>query len=364
MKNKKINFEYLNLVKEMAFFWFFLFSLKSRTSKTSKTVLVVIPCLIGEFAASLPALRVFIKNNNDKDIDIIVSPAVEDIAKKIIGIRNVFIASSVYGRNGENNKSTCQKLDDYEEVIVLRMSADAYNMLNRFGACIYKCNTLLFTKYVLHLGKNIILRSTPKQWRDFCFELFGIQPSHIIFEDIFQFTSKDYEQVKMISALANTKKKIIIHTGSNWPMKKWSNEKWISLIRKINSIDNFNYIFIGSNDDYADYDYIQSQLSDIKLQTIIGSTTLLESMLIMRKCDYFIGIDSGPANIAHLSDLRSVTILGPGPHMYLPSNTKDIIIDKSRGRGLYQMFFYKKNNFIGKINADEVFEAFQRLRQS
>jgi len=100
---------------------------------------------------------------------------------------------------------------------------------------------------------------------------------------------------------------------------------------------------------------------DFEIYSIIGEIDLRDLLVVMRKSSYFIGIDSGPANIAHLCNLRSISIMGAGPHMYLPYNKLDIVIDKSHGAGLYQRFFRKKRGFIDKITTDEVFSAFEKL---
>ena len=83
--------------------------------------------------------------------------------------------------------------------------------------------------------------------------------------------------------------------------------------------------------------------------------------MIIRKADYFIGVDSGPANIAHLADTRSVVLYGPGPHMFMSHHSDDIAIDKSGGRGLLNLYFSMPNSYISRITVDEVFDAFQNL---
>lgn len=141
-------------------------------------------------------------------------------------------------------------------------------------------------------------------------------------------------------------------------MKKWDTDKWVELLNRVRRLGDVRFIFVGGAEDADDYSEIASKLQ-FPLHSLIGRINLLQLLLVLRQSDYFIGTDSGPRNMAHLADTRSVAILGPGPHFYMPWSRKDVVIDTSRGRGLYQMFFTKKNGFIHQITADEVYEAFK-----
>ena len=109
MKTKKINLDYFSLWKEVCLFWLLVINkAKYKTDQKSDKILIVVPCLIGEFGASLHAISDFIQKNKDKTIDIVVSPPLKSLAEKIIGIRKVFIAKSVFKRKLENFEQTWQ----------------------------------------------------------------------------------------------------------------------------------------------------------------------------------------------------------------------------------------------------------------
>lgn len=357
---KKINFDYLNLWKEIFLFWRLVVKKKRNGSEKPAKILIVNPCLIGEFAASMPAISDFIKRNKDKIIDIVVSPPLKTLAEKIIGVRNVFIAQSVYKRKSENFDQEIQNFDTYEQIIFLRISRDSYNLVKKIKADKIKANAWLFSKYAFHLLKSVIFKRTPRQWGELNFELLGGAPRNIAFEEIFNFKNEDYDKIKKLEELRTTEKKIIIHTGSNWPMKKWNNEKWAELIQRIHALGNFRFIFVGIKDDEGDYAHISSKLG-FRIYSLVGKINLMELMLVLRASDYFIGVDSGPKNMAYLADVRSIAILGPGPHFFMPANQNHAALTKSNGRGLYQMFFCKKNNFIEKITVDDAYKAFIKL---
>lgn len=54
--------------------------------------------------------------------------------------------------------------------------------------------------------------------------------------------------------------------------------------------------------------------------------------------------------------------MGPGPHMYLPTDErKHVVIDKTNGRGLFEMFISKESGFIRRISPAEVESALEGI---
>jgi len=359
METKKINFDYLSIYKEIIFSLALVFSNK-KTQKPSNRILIITPCLVGEFMAFLPALHDFIMKHKNQPIDLVVSPGLQPLAERIIGIDRVFTTKSVYGREQETAVQNARPHEHYYQKIILRISQESYTLARDILSEKTEINLKHFVKYGFHLFKNIVLRRAPKQWSQVNFEMLGGVPKFFKFDEIFKFKEEDYTKLKQWDFLKTSQKRIIVHTNCNWPMKKWSNNKWAELLKKVNKLDEFEFIFVGAKEDEADYTYISSKL-DFKTHSLIGETDLAELMLVLRASDYFLGIDSGPQNMAQLAGMKSVIIFGPGPHMHLPWNGKSIAIDKSGGRGIYQTFFLKKNNFISKVKVEEVFDAFCKV---
>ena len=360
MQNLKINSDYLNVFREPLFFFKTLFIKRNKKQKTLGRILIVNTCLIGEFAASLPAMSYFIQKSK-VEVDLIVSPPLKELAQRINGIKNVFISKSVYSRIGEKAFLKNKQFRDYDTIFFMRMSNDAYSMLKEVKTREVKTSYTVFSKYGFYLFKNLLMKKYPKRWADVNFEMFGEKSHRINFDKIFDFKKKDFSTIEKFSALKTKEQIVIIHTGASWIMNQWGKDKWAKAINQINKIGKYRFIFVGGNREKEDFDYISQKL-DFKIYSLIGKIGLKDLMILIKKANYFIGIDSGPANMARLADTRSLVILGPGPHMYLPENPKDIVLDKSNGRGLYQRFFHKKNGFIDKITPDEVFTAFKKLQ--
>jgi ADP-heptose:LPS heptosyltransferase len=362
MIRDKINFEELKLLKEIPLLLKLrLKKVLGRKKKNYSGVIVFDTCIIGDFVATLPALRLFIEKQG-RDVDLVVIPPVKQLAEAIKGVKRIFTAKSIYQRSYEDkaNRETMPK--NYNHVMVLRISPDAYNVLKRIKYSNIEIYDIPFFKYCGHLIKNTLLKKEVKQWSEINFEIIGIKNSFktIAFDDIFKLSESDYGRVSEMPEMKESGKKIIIHTGSGWSVKLWSNDKWIELLKKINAQGDFKFIFIGRGDlEERSFDYIQNNL-DFKIFSLINRVDLKTILLIMRISDYFIGIDSGPRNLAHLADLRSIIMLGPAPKDFMPLNKKDIVIDKFTCR-CKSLYYLHKESAMQKITAEEVFAGFREL---
>lgn len=249
--------------------------------------------------------------------------------------------------------------NSYDLVIVMRISKDAYNLLKKLKSSAVRVYFLSYIGYIFHLAKNIISKGKVKQYSEINFDLIGEKVRDKKFEEIFNFSKKDYKKIEKMSIMLGKEKKIIIHAGSGW-RRQWENKKWIELLKKINKIGNFKFIFVGGDKtEEKDFKIIKDNL-DFRIYSIIRKVNLSELLLIMRRSDYFIGVDSGPRNMAHLANLRSVSLLGPGPKHFMPVNRKDVVVDKSNCRCTH-LFCFKKETCMQKITVDEVFEGFKKL---
>ncbi len=356
---ERINYNYLKISNEIPLLLKLKLRTKNNVVKNPKKILVINVCLIGDFVATLPALRQFIKKSKTK-VDLIVSPPIKPLAEKIKGVKKIYTVKSIYNRKIENTKNKKQKFPDYDFVLVMRLSGEAYKLLKKINYKSIKSYLSPYLKYAYYLTKSILTKSQAKQWREANFEFVGEEIKNIDFEDIFDFKKTDYNKVKKLPSITGKTKKIIIHTGSGWEIKLWSNNNWVELLKKINKLGKFKFIFVGNTEkEKKDFQEIQKKL-DFKIYSLINKVDLKDLMIVMRLSNYFIGIDSGPRNMTHIADLPSISLLGPGPKYFLPLNKRDIVIDKSDCR-CTNLFCYKKESCVKKIKTEEVFIEFKKL---
>jgi hypothetical protein len=143
-------------------------------------------------------------------------------------------------------------------------------------------------------------------------------------------------------------------------MKRWPNARWAQLVARLRDRARVRVIFVGAGpEDERNYAEICGLLGSAP-ESLIGRLTLVELLALLRACDGLVGVDSGPQNLAQLAATPSVTIFGPGPHFYLPDSPRQIALDKSRGRGLCQMFVGRRRGFIHAVSVDEAYGACER----
>ncbi|MEK6885360.1 MAG: glycosyltransferase family 9 protein [Nanoarchaeota archaeon] len=362
---KRIHFDYIKQVTEIPRL-FFIELFKKNKEVNAKKILIINTALIGDILVSFPAISQFIKNNKSAQIDLMVTSPIKPLAEKIRGVSKVYGTKSISNRGIETSSTLKERKNllktHYDLVIVLRLSKEAYNLLKKLRFKSIKTTLKSYTKYVSYISKKNTIEPV-KQVKQFFFEALEEKPKNVDFEEIFNFTKKDYKNMPKMPVMAGKSKKIIIHTGSGWVLKHWDNQRWIELLKKINQLGNFNFIFIGAdNQEETDFKIIQKGLN-FEIYSLIRKINLRELMMIMRKSDYFIGIDSGPRNMAHLADLRSVSLLGPGPRIFMPDNKKDIVINKSNCK-CTASFCLKKETCMQKIAVEDVFEGFKKLINS
>jgi len=361
MDGGTINWEYLNLYQEIPLFVALkLRSLFRRRAHATGRTLIVNACLVGEFATSVPAIRDYIMRHPEAAVDLMVSPSLASFARHVRGVHTVYTARSLYGRRVERERGDEQKLGSYDHIFVMRVSADVYQKLIGVRAGEIRTGLYEYSGYALHLWGSLLGRRRPKQWRELNFEMLGGTPRAFTFEELFEADTEDIARIRALPEFSMTERNVVIHTGVNWSMKHWSTDAWAAFLIKAHTLGNIRFIFVGGTGDEKDYAAIAAKL-DFPLYSLIGKTDMWELVLALRQADCFIGVDSGPRNIAHLVDVPSVCILGPGPHFYLPENPRDIVLDRSRGRGLFQMFVRTKSSFIDQILPEEVYAGLNRL---
>lgn len=360
----KINFDYLNVFREPFFFMVFTIRhalIRKHVSDDSHAILIVDTCLIGDFAASLPALSQYIARNHDRPIDLLVSPPLKPLAECVRGIRKVYTVRSIFNRAIENTEENQDLPKAYDTVLVLRMSLDAYRLLTEVTINQLKTGAAQYIRYGLHLAWYLLIGQTPRSWREVNFAMVNETPRTVQFNNLFSIPNLFSKRIQEFPVLATEQKKICIHTGASWHMNHWPIERWVTLLKKLHAHDDYRFIFVGAGKDAEDYNQISARLP-FTTYSLINKINLVELLLVLQSSDYFIGTDSGPRNVAHLAELPSIVLLGPGPHMFTPPNPHDIVLDHSKGRGLFERFVASNTaRYINRITPDEVYEAFIRL---
>lgn len=94
----------------------------------------------------------------------------------------------------------------------------------------------------------------------------------------------------------------IIHRKSNAQMRDWQDSSWCRLIDQIIAENDVHVIEIGVIEPLA----YQSP----RFKSLVGKTSLHETLQIIREAEYFIGVESGPAHIANAFRIPALILCG------------------------------------------------------
>ena len=346
----RFHLKYIPVVRELPAL-LRLQTLKPRTAASPQTALIVNCCLIGDFIVSLPAITEYIREHSSAQIDLLVSPSVAPLARKLRGVCRVYTALSVFKRDTENGGADQRLGASYDQVVVLRLSEPARRLLARTSYRAIRTYLVPFLRHGLHLA--IQPSAQAKQLSEFNFEVFGKlgrRETHLCADKIFDFTG-----VPAVDAPAG--RTVVVHTGSGTRLHLWPIDKWIALLESLYGLGDISIVFVGgAEEEQRIFEEISRRVS-FPLQSVIRRYDLLELLMLMRLSRLFVGIDSGPRHLAHLVELPSVSLLGPGPKSFQPLNRNATIIDETECKRCSTFYCPYAPSCVGKIEVETVARA-------
>jgi|CXWL01.1.fsa_nt_gi ADP-heptose:LPS heptosyltransferase len=367
MKSKTFNHADLSIAREIVPFLKLRFRMllgigKSR-SQGEKSTLIVVPCILGDSLSYLPAIRTYVERHQCS-FDLVVSPDFLSLAEHIKGVRHIYLASSSYARASENKQSQNSEMPDrYDTMVVLRLSPEGYDLVRPIQCTHYVSSDFTLMCYLGQIVKSSLMKEPVRQSREVMFEALNLPPCDMnatcpeMFDIQNEKCSEHFERGKGGDNTQN----ILIHTGSGWSVKLWDDEHWIALLSRIHQSGSYHFTFIGrGEDELQTYQRIQSRLP-FDVSSVINKLTLWELYLQMRISDFFIGIDSGPRNLAHYANLRSVTLLNPAAvNNFMPLDCRDQTVEKPN-RFPANVVNTQQGATLDQISVNEVWGAFERL---
>ncbi|MBX2914237.1 MAG: glycosyltransferase family 9 protein [Cyclobacteriaceae bacterium] len=122
---------------------------------------------------------------------------------------------------------------------------------------------------------------------------------------------------------------IVIHIGGGWIYRRWDETKWIELINFIKQQKEADILVMAGN---GEKDVLQRIKSGIEASEKIHFkvTSLQELISYINQCSLFIGLDSGPMNLAVCLNKSVLGLFGPGDStMWRPLNSKGKFIQRT-----------------------------------
>jgi ADP-heptose:LPS heptosyltransferase len=98
----------------------------------------------------------------------------------------------------------------------------------------------------------------------------------------------------------------VVHTGGGSRFKKWNVEQWIELCDFLGD----KVMLVGTSSDFEKLTYITGQINEhIEIRI---TKSLQELLHVIYEAQIYVGLDSGPANIASMLGRPCVVLFGPG----------------------------------------------------
>ena len=170
------------------------------------------------------------------------------------------------------------------------------------------------------------------------------------------FNEKDKETVEgLVGGKGVRLSAVVLHPFAGAKAKEWGHDKFQSLIERLNK-DNRRVILVGSKSDSGNF----SDVFDIR-----GSLSLPQLACLIKRIGFFIGLDSGPANIAAALNVPSVIICSGTnvPQLWIPnnSNVKFVYKDIECKPCENKICPKKKHECMDQITVEEVLEKFKEI---
>jgi heptosyltransferase-2 len=160
---------------------------------------------------------------------------------------------------------------------------------------------------------------------------------------------KDEEKVeKFISTLVPAEKNMIIglHIGAGKPHNRWSLDKFIKIMNKLNEDYSAKFYITGSSSDKNELDYFKGNCS-LDVKYFLNKSIPLLAALI-GKSDLFITNDTGVMHVAGATDTPQISIFGPtNPFNWAPLGPNK--------------YFVRKSDLIDDVTVEDVYKLCKLL---
>ena len=105
-----------------------------------------------------------------------------------------------------------------------------------------------------------------------------------------------------VNTLALPEKFIVIHSQSNYAPKDWPAARWNKLVEWLAFNYSYHIIEIG----------LVSNLSvnTVSYRNLCGKLSILETAEVIRRAEFFIGLDSGPSHLANAVGTNGIILMG------------------------------------------------------
>jgi len=104
----------------------------------------------------------------------------------------------------------------------------------------------------------------------------------------------------------------VIFPGGSWAGRKWPNNNFVELIKKINRRSDLEVVICGSKTEFDDAQYITQKFLNKNVHNFAGKTSLSELFNIISGASFILSNETSAIHIASHTNTQSICILGGG----------------------------------------------------
>ena len=113
---------------------------------------------------------------------------------------------------------------------------------------------------------------------------------------------------RVLAPLSGSKRMIAAHLFSRRDAKNWPQERFVELLRWLVEEEEATVLLVGGQGDRDRHARVLRRVDSSRLVDCAGEMELAGLPALLRRCDAFIGVDSGPAHVAALVGTPSVVL--------------------------------------------------------
>ncbi|MEI8349187.1 MAG: glycosyltransferase family 9 protein [Candidatus Omnitrophota bacterium] len=328
---KKVRYKFLVFIIDSLGYVIFFFPrfFKKNTPLSPKKILVVRVDHIGDFVCTLPVFENLKLNFPQSKISVLINSSSVSLAKLSPHIDEIISVNPFWMQRGNKRLSfreifkVIRELREQNFDLGFDMRGDFFSIALMFlGRVRYRVGYAVTGGGFL-LGKNVLYtKNINTVERNFnLLRNIGVPIKKSSIELKFSDEDKNIVMCMLQDLSLKEQKSVILHPFAGTKAKQWSVSKFQELIDQLRKA-NFNIFVIGTKTDTEHYDGV----CDVR-----GRFALSQLAFFIKHVGFFIGLDSGPANIAAVLDVPTIVICSgtniPERWIFIGKNVKLVYRD-------------------------------------
>jgi heptosyltransferase-3 len=154
---------------------------------------------------------------------------------------------------------------------------------------------------------------------------------------------------------------LLIHVGGGWEYRRWSEEKWIALIKELIHTVDYDIKVVGGSGEQEIVTRMEARVEK-SVRVSFCITSLTQLVQHVQASLFFIGLDSGPMNLAACLNKPVVALFGPGDvNVWRPLPAGSRVVRKTDrfpcSPCLQIHCFFPEHNCMAEIEVSDVMKA-------